>query len=157
MLSGGSSADLGVSGSGSPDPATGGATVTYSMQVSNNGPADAQDVVFIAQVVGGTTFVNLIANANWNCLLPAPGATGQVKCTRPTLAAGVTSPLTLAVRVDTGRTADLATSFNLSSSTADPSMSNNDITLTTHIGGAGSAPPTNGLPYRRVLPQVAQD
>ncbi len=154
------SADLGLTGSGSPEPATAGANVTYSVQVANFGPSDAHDVVFTAQVVAGSSFVALNASSNWSCTFPSVGATGQVRCTRDTLALNGGSTIMLRVTIDSARTANLVTAFHVAASTADPALANNDLSVTAHIGTAAPPPgPGSGsaLPYRRFVMQVAQD
>jgi len=51
------SADLAVTKTASPDPATAGEQITYTISVSNNGPLDATDVIVVDNLPAGFIYV----------------------------------------------------------------------------------------------------
>jgi uncharacterized repeat protein (TIGR01451 family) len=83
-------ADLSLAGTSNPDPVRAGATLTYTLTVGNHGPNDAANVAVIDTLPKRVTFQTLAAPPGWACDMPAPGATGTVTCTVPTLNNGET-------------------------------------------------------------------
>ncbi len=147
-------ADLDIPVTANPEPAAAGTTVAYTVRVRNSGPAVATKATVDANIRAGTTFVSVIAPEAWSCTLPPVGATGTVHCTIPVLTSGPvpTSQMTLTVRIDANRTADITTAFTIAAENPDPDTTNNVSTVTTHIGTV-PAPGTN----RRFVPGVARD
>jgi lysyl endopeptidase len=84
--------DLSVSTTDSPDPVVGLQPLTYTLNVSNAGPAVANDVSLQNTLPAGVTFQGA-SGTGWAC-----GETGGVvTCTRPTLAVGAAPPIDIAV------------------------------------------------------------
>jgi uncharacterized repeat protein (TIGR01451 family) len=128
------SADLLLSKTDSPDPATAGTNISYTITITNNGPSNAANATFSDTLPAGTTFVSLSTTGPWSCTTPAVGATGTVTCTNTSF--GVTVDFfTLVVAVDpnlaTGTV--LSNTATLSSSTTDPNSANNSATATTTV------------------------
>lgn len=83
-------ADLAITKIDDPDPVVAGGTLTYTIQVVNNGPSDAQNVVVADTLDAETTFV------------AAPGCTeaaGTVTCNLGTVANGAVVNITIVVTV----------------------------------------------------------
>jgi uncharacterized repeat protein (TIGR01451 family) len=84
-------ADLSVALSDSPDPVAGLSILTYSVGVSNGGPAAATSVQVVQSITSapstGVSFQSA-SGTGWSC---SAGAT-SVTCARPTLAAGASAP-----------------------------------------------------------------
>ncbi len=130
----GPSADLSVTKTHSPEPASPGATITYTIIVRNGGPDAAQNVALRDPLPLNTTFSSLTAPAGWTCT-----TTGTVTCTIGTLAGGSASQIfTLKVVVDAGAAATDAVlnTASVASSTFDPSLGNNCVTDQTTLNAA---------------------
>jgi uncharacterized repeat protein (TIGR01451 family) len=76
-------ADLTVSIQDAPDPVLGGAPVTYTIDVFNNGPGTANNVEVSDPLPPGMSYVDGIGDG-WSCGL----AMGVVRCTTPALGPG---------------------------------------------------------------------
>ncbi len=129
------SANLGLAGMGSPDPVRVGATLTYTLTLSNQGPNDAANVVVTDKLPERVTFQSLAASAGWTCNTPAAGKTGTVTCTIPALSSGATETFTILVTVNaqTANGARLLDGARVTASTFDPDLTNNQATITTRV------------------------
>src|SRR5207247_2043850 len=96
------SADLAVTKSDSPDPVTAGEDITYTIDLNNAGPGDAQSVTLSDLIPAGTTFVYFAQDSGpaFSCTVPTTGGTGTVTCTTPTVDAGDSASFTLVVNVN---------------------------------------------------------
>jgi large repetitive protein len=132
-------ADVAVSASATPDPVTAGGDLTYTVDVTNAGPYDAQNVSFWGFFYEATLVSFSQVSGPPSTLNAHPyGATGcdcQVAASIAGLAAGETARFTLVVNVPTtapdGST--LHGSFGVSSGTGDPDHSNEDFTMYTRV------------------------
>src|SRR4029434_6234807 len=78
------SADLSLTQSDTPDPVRAAASLTYVLNVVNNGPNPASDVTVTDTLPSGAVF-GTATGSGWSCAQ----ATGVVTCTRtPALGAG---------------------------------------------------------------------
>ena len=66
-------ADVSVTKTDSPDPATAGGNVTYAIVVTNAGPSDASTLTLSDALPAGTTFVALTSPVGWTCTHPGGG------------------------------------------------------------------------------------
>jgi len=107
-----SEADLEISKIDSPDPATAGETLTYTLSVTNKGPSDASGVVISDTLPGGVTFAEAGACIN---------AGSAVTCTVGSLSAGSSVSRTIVVTVDASTTGSL---LNIAGVKADTSLIN---------------------------------
>jgi uncharacterized repeat protein (TIGR01451 family) len=134
-------ADLAVTKVDNADPVAAGSNLTYTITVSQNGPADAPNARLTDTLPQNTTFVSFAAPAGWTTTAPAAGATGSVTATRATLAVG-TAPqaFTLVVRVDpaTVTRTTLSNTATVTSDTTDPVPDNNSATETTQVINSGT-------------------
>lgn len=127
------SADLSISKTAAPNPVLPGELFTYTLEVSNAGPADAQNVVVLDtippsllgaeySVDGGITF------------RPWPGS-----ITLGTLAAGSVRTLLIRGTIALEASGSITNTAVVSSTTPDPNPNNNSDTNTSDIAAAASA------------------
>jgi uncharacterized repeat protein (TIGR01451 family) len=124
------SADLAVSKKGSPDAVVPGGEVSYTIDLTNNGPSDAANVSMTDPLPASTTFKSLDAPPGFTC---TTGAT--VTCTATGLTAGTTATFTLVVQVSGSAPAGstISNTAGASTDTADPKGPNNSSTATTTV------------------------
>jgi len=128
-------ADMAVTVSDSPDPVNPDNNITYTVQVTNNGPDTATNASLGSFNSGSLRFQSAVVPAGWNCTLPAVNATPTFNCTNPSFANGASSTFTFVVRADSTVIGNfdttVQTNFNVSSAVADPNNANNSETETT--------------------------
>ena len=134
------SADLMITNSASPNPVLAGANITYTVVVTNNGPASASSVTFTEAIPANTTFVSAgvtSGTAGWTC----PPPTSSISCTIPTFAAGASTTFTVIVKVNAGTASGtvITDTANVSSATSDPNPSSNSATANVVVATAGQA------------------
>lgn len=130
-------ADLAITKTGSPNPATVGQKVTYTVKVTNNGPAAASGVTMTDTLPSSVTFGSASASQG-SC----SNSAGKVTCSLGSLAVGGSATVTITVTPNTvGTVTNTAT---VSSSAPDPNTANNSASATTQVlaaaGAAGSMP-----------------
>ncbi len=126
-------ADLSITKTDSPDPVVAGDQLTYTIEVTNNGPSTAQDVVITDTLPAGTTFVSGVdGNGATVCALVQPGT---VVCDLGTMPPGTSETVLLTVLVDPSVPdgSVLTNSAEVSSSTADSDPSDNTATSDTAV------------------------
>jgi uncharacterized repeat protein (TIGR01451 family) len=125
------SADLSITKTDTPDPVLAGQNITYTINFSNAGPSDAQNVVVNDPLPPGTTLVSVNGSDN---SVSCTQADNTVSCNKATLAAGASASITLVVRVNPGVPSGtvLTNTATIGSSTSDP-VSNNSSTTTTTV------------------------
>ena len=127
-------ADLSIVKTDAPDPIWPGQVITYTVVISNNGPSIATNVTLTDGVPVSTTFRSVASPAGWSCpATPSVGGTGNVICTKPSLAASTPSTFTVAVQVDAGTPSGtvIANTATVGSDTADPTTPNTATAVTT--------------------------
>ena len=107
----------------SPDPATVGQQLNYSLTVKNNGPADATGVTLTDTLPGGVSF----ASASAGCL----HASGTVTCTIGSLANGAQTTVTIVVTPNTP--GSIVNNASVSATTTDPTPGNNAAQASTVV------------------------
>ena len=140
-------ADLSVTNSGTPNPVLAGPgpgnVITYTQNVTNNGPLDALNATFNETIPANTTFQSLSVpgGSGWLCNAPPVGSTGTISCTNPDVASAASTDFTVTVAVNTGVAAGtvIADVINASSGTNDPVLSNNSAIVQTTVGLATTA------------------
>jgi uncharacterized repeat protein (TIGR01451 family) len=120
--------------SGAPSVVPSGSVVSYVIEVTNHGPDAANNVNIQDEVPAGATFNSVSASAG-SCAAPAPGGTGTVTCTVPTLASGRIVTETLLVNVTAASGSTITDTVAVSSSTFDPNSAGNSATATTTVVG----------------------
>ena len=123
-------ADLSITKTDSADPVATGATLTYTLTISNGGPDAATGVVVNDNLPANTTFQSATPSQG-SC-----GSSGQnVSCTLGTIASGANATVQIQVTADAPGT--LTNNASTSSDTPDPDNSNNNATETTVVDTAG--------------------
>ncbi len=118
--------DLSISKRDSPDPVYAGATLTYTLNVTNTGPSLANNVAVTDTLPAGVKYLGA-SGPGWSC--SASG--GDVICTRSSLAVGAALPIILTVTVP--GTTPLANSVTVDSDAIDLNLSNNTASAATTV------------------------
>lgn len=124
-------ADVAILKTASPEPVDQGTNLTYTLQVTNNGPAVAQNVVVTDPLPSQVTFASVsIPATQGSC----SQASGTVTCDLGTLSVGGVVIITINVDAATFSASSLTTNTaTVSSSTSDPNLANNSSTATSTI------------------------
>jgi uncharacterized repeat protein (TIGR01451 family) len=124
-----------------PRFAPSGSVLTYTIVVTNNGPDTALNVN-IADVLPASTTFNSVVTSSGSCTTPAPGDTGTVTCTVPSLGLNSGDAIvgTLAVNLTAAAGTVITDAATVSSSSFDPTSADNSATASTSVilGGLGS-------------------
>jgi uncharacterized repeat protein (TIGR01451 family) len=122
------SADLALSKSGTPDPVVAGNGLTYSLDVTNNGPDTATNVTLTDTLPPGVSLVSTTVSQG-------PGCSGSatVVCGLGSLNSGSSATVTILVAVNASTTGSLTNSANVSAGENDPAPSNNSGSTTTTV------------------------
>ena len=115
-----------------PGPVAIGQTVTYTLEITNNGPERAEGVMVTDRLPTGISYVSLPDDADWACALDADEA--GFSCLKGTnLAAGEVVTLTYAARINQSAPANsaLTNTATVTSETPDTDPTNNEDTSTT--------------------------
>ena len=121
-------ADLAVAVSDSPDPVSKGATLTYSVAVTNQGPASSVAVQLTDQLPAGVRFVSVTSSAG-SCAQ----AGGTVTCSLGDIASG--DNVTVTITVTPRKAGTVTNTAQVSSQSPDPNSTNNTDTEETVISG----------------------
>jgi len=132
-----SAADLSITKTGAPKKVQPDANITYTLAVKNDGPNVAEEVVVMDTLGAELAFFSIDA-PGYSVTTPQAGASGSIKCTRPTLAVGQSTTITIVARVrpaaaggtPAGSVSNTAT---VSAKTPDPASANNSATVTTGV------------------------
>ena len=113
-----------------------GDVVTFSIQVRNNGPAAATDVIMNTSVPANTTFESLSLASGWACSTPGFGGSGPIRCSNPNVLAAAVASFALGVRVnDNVMSGTVITgSAQVSSVTPDLVLANNSSSVNVSAG-----------------------
>jgi uncharacterized repeat protein (TIGR01451 family) len=135
-------ADLSVTKTAPVTTALAGDNVTYTITVSNAGPATALSAFLSDTLPAHTTFQSLSAPPGWSCETPPVGGTGSIDCSTQTLPSGSQAVFTLVVHVDdsTFVGTNIANTATVSSQgSPDPNTDNNSATFTIQVQAAPAA------------------
>lgn len=104
-----------------------GTQTSYTLTLTNNGPAAAQNVVLTDTLPAQTTFVSFTQDSGpvFNCTTPAVGTTGTVTCTLASMPSGTTASFTLLVAISPNADAPIVNTASASSANPDPTPGNN--------------------------------
>ena len=124
-------ADLSVSKTDAPDPVVSGGTVTYTVVVTNNGPAIAVNVGVTDPLPNGTTFASCVASIGM--CSGNPGTNDTVTATVGDIGPSGAVTLTIVVNVTAGAGTTISNTATATSSTPDPNSANNSGTAATTV------------------------
>jgi uncharacterized repeat protein (TIGR01451 family) len=131
-------ADLTITNSASPNPVLAGGTISYTIVVSNAGPASASSVFWSSATPANTTLVSVAATSGtggWTCSLTS------ISCSIAAFAPGASTTFTVTVTVNPATPSGtvIKDTATVSSSTTDPNPSSNSATATVVVATAGQA------------------
>ncbi len=130
-------ADLAVTKTDSPDPVIAGNNLTYTINLVNNGPSDAQTVTVTDAVPADSTFVSatVTTGSGWSTSAPAIGGTGNIVFSKAVVTSGETAVFTIVVNINanTANGATITNSATAAAATGDPVPGNNTSTATTTV------------------------
>lgn len=118
-------ADVTVTKTDSADPVNAGTGYSYTVEVSNAGPSDAQNVVVTDTLPMGVTFVSTSGCAE--------DPNGVPTCTLGTVAAGGSASYTVNVTADAGTLGTVTNTVSVTTDTAESDSGNNDASEDTEI------------------------
>jgi uncharacterized repeat protein (TIGR01451 family) len=132
-------ANLSVNVAATPSQVSPGGQIRYTITIENGGPNQAADIVLRNLVPVNTTFQQISAQANWQCLTPTAGERGSIICRTPSLAAGSPVSLTVTVSVNcAARSATINNTVSAYAASGDPNEGNNVASVST-AADAGTA------------------
>ncbi|MCU1268003.1 MAG: Extracellular nuclease [Acidobacteria bacterium] len=131
----GSSADITVTKVAGAQQVPAGYPLTYTIQVSNGGPDNADNATLSDALPAAVTFVSLSQPAGWTCKTPAVGAGGTVSCFNPSFAAPGADTFSLVVSVGPNTPADtvITNTAMVSTTTPEPNDENNSDTVSVTV------------------------
>jgi uncharacterized repeat protein (TIGR01451 family) len=121
------SADLSITKLASPDPVLTGGTLTYTLTVTNAGPAVAGPTTVTDTLPAGVSFVSA-SGTGWTCV----ESTGIVECDAAVMPVGTAADITVAVTVS-ATSGTLTNTAVVSSFITDPNPANNTATTITTV------------------------
>jgi uncharacterized repeat protein (TIGR01451 family) len=142
-------ADISITKEASPSPVTRNSHLTYTITVTNDGPADATGVTISDSVPSGTSFVSASVSQG-SCTTPAVGASsGTVTCNVGSMTNAASVTLTMVVNVTALQGATISNTASASASTPDPDNANDTATVAVAVVAgkpADPGPPPNPGP-----------
>ncbi|HEY5837981.1 MAG TPA: Calx-beta domain-containing protein, partial [Pyrinomonadaceae bacterium] len=122
-------ADVSITKTDAPDPVVTGSNVTYTITVTNNGPAIANSVVVTDNLPGNVTFVSCASTGAGVCA----GSGNNRSITFTSLAAGASETITLVATANGPAGTPISNTATVSSTTTDSISANNSATATTAV------------------------
>ncbi len=132
---GAGTADLALTKTASPSPVVSGSTLTYRLFVQNNGLATATGVSVTDPLPVGTTFLSCFVSQG-TCLGPAVGSNGTVTASLGSIPNPGFAVVTIVVTVTAPGGTSITDTAVVSSTTTDPTLSNNVSSVTTTVNPA---------------------
>ncbi|MGB8473354.1 MAG: C25 family cysteine peptidase [Candidatus Acidiferrum sp.] len=140
-------ADVAITKTASPEPVDQGTNLTYTLQVTNNGPAVALGVTVTDPIPGEVTFSS-VSTTQGTCTYTA--STTTVSCSLGTVSVGGLVVISINVAANTFSSSTFSTNTaTASSTTGDPNHSNNTASFTSTI----AAPTAVQLASFRAFPR----
>ena len=140
-------ADVAITKTASPEPVDQGTNLTYTLQVTNNGPALAVNVNVSDPLPSEVTFAS-VSTTQGTCTYTA--ATTTVDCALGNVSVGGLVLITINVTANTFSSSTLATNTaTVSATTSDPNLTNNTASVTSTI----AAPTAVQLASFRAFPR----
>ena len=121
-------ADLAVSKSDLPDPATAGSSLTYTITVTNNGPGNATGVTLTDNLPASVQLFS-VAQSQGSC-----SGTTTITCNLGTIANGSSATVSIVVTLTVA--GGLSNTASVAANEVDPNTANNMATATTTVNAA---------------------
>ena len=121
-------ADLSITKSDSPDPAVAGASLSYTVMVTNNGPSDATAVTLTDTLPAGVAFVSSTPDSP-----TCTESSGTVSCTLGALNAGETTTVAIEVTVSSATIGTITNTASVTGNETDPDDTNNSASVDTTV------------------------
>jgi len=118
-------ADLSITKTDSQDPVGSGNQLTYTIDITNSGPSDAQNVVVTDTLPAGVTFVS-----SSGC---AEDPNGVPTCSLGNIAAGAMAAYTVTVAVDPASSGTITNTATVTSDATDPNAGNDSVNEDTTV------------------------
>jgi uncharacterized repeat protein (TIGR01451 family) len=134
---GGTSADLSITGIASPDPAAALGTITYTFTVRNDGPDAAEHTTFSSEFLAGLNLDSMFVDNGGACV----GAVFTVTCDLGTIDPGGANQVNVLIGLvaqDIGADMQFDHHASVEASTPDPDTANNEVTVTSTVLAQGS-------------------
>jgi uncharacterized repeat protein (TIGR01451 family) len=136
-------ADLVVTNVASPTSVSPGSNVSYTQQVTNNGPAAAASPSFSETTPPNTTFQSVSIPSGWTCpTLPAVGGTGTITCNDGTsLGSGSNASFTVVLQVNSNTPSGTSITDTATATATNivPSLTSNTASATVLVASSSSA------------------
>ncbi|MEA2336602.1 MAG: hypothetical protein QOE82_609, partial [Thermoanaerobaculia bacterium] len=127
-------ADMAVTASDSPDPVAPDGNITYTVNVSNNGPDPATNAHLNVVMNGTLLWQSMTVPAGWSCPALSVGFGGSFTCTAAALPVG-TSVFTIVLNAGKNQFGvndqTINQLFGVNASESDPNNGNNTVTVST--------------------------
>jgi uncharacterized protein (TIGR03437 family) len=124
-----SSADLSIINTDSPDPVITGANITYTLTVTNNGAANAEELTVIDDLPSSVTFVSCDATSGGICV----GSGSNRTITFASLLSGASATVTLVANINAPAGSTINNTASVSATTFDANSANNSASATTTV------------------------
>ena len=131
-------ADLAVTKTGTPNPVLAGNKITYTVVVTNNGPAAVANPVLADTVPANTTVTTQTPAAGWAC---NPPAGGTFTCTTASMAANTTATFTFVMTVTAGTAPGtvITNTVTIGPTANDPNTANNTASASSTVASPTQA------------------
>jgi outer membrane autotransporter protein/uncharacterized repeat protein (TIGR01451 family) len=132
--------DLAISKTASPNPVAAGGQLTYTINISNNGPDASVNPTWSDNLPASLSFASLTSPQGWRCTTPAAGAGGAINCSKNTLLNGASDSFTLVTNVAANAVSGstISNTATVGSAGGDTDGSNDSATATVSVSGAVS-------------------
>ncbi|HEV7485472.1 MAG TPA: IPTL-CTERM sorting domain-containing protein [Thermoanaerobaculia bacterium] len=128
-------ADMGITATDSPDPVAPDGNITYTIHVTNAGPAPATTAHLNVVNNGTLLWQSMTVPAGWSCPSLSVGFGGSFTCTAATLLAGSNDTFTIVLNAGKNQigvnNTTLNQFFGVNATESDPNNANNNVTVST--------------------------
>ena len=128
-------ADMGITATDSPDPVAPDGNITYTIHVTNAGPAPATTAHLNVVNNGSLLWQSMTVPAGWSCPSLSVGFGGSFTCTAATLLAGSNDTFTIVMNAGKNQfgvnNQTINQLFGVNAAESDPNSANNNVTVST--------------------------